>query len=67
MAQTAKKLDDAQLTQVAESSYEDQKQEIVDGLKGQLKDSIDQGMAQVENGDCAPLDDAYKKQLRSLV
>lgn len=67
MAHTAEKLNDAQLTQVAETSYESQKQDFVDEFKGRLKNSIEKGMGQVENGEHAPFDEAYKNELRSLV
>lgn len=67
MAHTIEKLNDDQLTQVAEASYEAQKQDVVEEFKGRLKGSIERGLAQVENGECAPIDDAYKNSLRSLV
>ena len=67
MPYTAKKLDDAQLTQIAETTYDAQKREIVDEFKGRLKNSTEKGMAQVENGNFSPFDEDYKTKLRSLI
>ena len=67
MTQTAKEISDAKLTHAAEATWEDQKQDAINEIKAALKDSIDTGMTQVQNGEHAPLDEAYKKEMRSLV
>jgi len=67
MAQTIEKINDAKLTHVVESTWESQKQAAVDESKKRLKNSVEVGMAQVQDGEHAPLDEAYKKEIRSLV
>ncbi len=67
MAHIVEKIDDTQLTQVAERTYENQKQDIVDEFKCRLKNSIEKGLVQVENKEYAPFDEAYKAELRSRV
>ena len=54
--------DDQQVTSVVQSALEPE----IKSFEQQLKDSIRTGLEQVERGEYAPFDDAYKAEIRAL-
>lgn len=53
--------EDKRLTQFAERVYEEQKEDFVRDLAERIKNSIDIGMTQVENGECMSVEDSKKR------
>ena len=66
MPDTSAQLDDGQLTQIAEAAYEAQRPDTVKGFKKRLRNSIETGLRQIEEGDCMPFDEDCKSKIRSM-
>lgn len=53
-------IEEQELTKFARHVYEEQKEDFVKDLAERIKNSIDIGMAQVENGECMSLEESKR-------
>ncbi|WP_417798988.1 hypothetical protein [Terasakiella pusilla] len=67
MTKTHKALNDERLTQMLETLDEGLRQDVVAEFQGHFRSSIERGLVQVQNGEYASIDEAYKNDLRLLI
>ena len=60
MAIATTTIEEQELTEFAEYVYEEQKEDFVKDLAERIKNSIDIGMSQVENGECMSLEESKR-------
>ena len=60
MAIATTTIEEQKLTEFAEYVYEEQKEDFVKDLAERIKNSIDIGMSQVENGECMSLEESKR-------
>ena len=60
MAIATTTIEEQGLTEFAEYVYEEQKEDFVKDLAERIKNSIDIGMSQVENGECMSLEESKR-------
>ena len=60
MAIATTTIEEQELTEFAEYVYEEQKEDFVKDLAERIKNSIDIGMSQVENGECMSVEESKR-------
>ena len=61
MAIATTTIEEQELNKFAEHVYEEQKADFVKDLAERIKNSIDIGMAQVENGECMSIEESKRR------